>query len=185
MIFYTLLVILAIQRMMELFIAKRNEKWMKKQGAIEVGQTHYKWIVIVHMCFFLSLFIEVQWFQKVVSNWWVWLTLLFVIVQAARVWAISSLGKYWNTKIIILPEADVVLKGPYKFIKHPNYVIVAIEFIVIPLLFHAHITMILFSVLNVAILSVRIPSEEKALKLFTNYETSTQQHRRFIPIKKP
>ncbi|MBM7703258.1 isoprenylcysteine carboxyl methyltransferase family protein [Metabacillus iocasae] len=184
MIFYVLLIMLAVQRVIELIVAKRNEKWMKKQGAIEIGQAHYKWIVIVHMSFFISLFIEVQWFQKAVSNWWIWLTLLFVIVQGARVWAISSLGKYWNTKIIILPEADVVLKGPYRYMKHPNYVIVAMEFIIIPLLFHAYVTLILFSLLNIAVLSVRIPIEEKALRSLTNYEQSTQKYRRFVPIKK-
>ena len=81
-----------------------------------------------------------------------------------RIWCLTSLGKFWNTKIIVLPVLDVVIKGPYKFIRHPNYLIVTIELLVLPLLFSAYFTAIVFSLLNVWMLSVRIPAEEKALK---------------------
>ena len=87
-----------------------------------------------------------------------------------RIWCLTSLGKFWNTKIIILPGADVVIKGPYKFIRHPNYLIVTTELLVLPLLFSAYFTAIVFSILNIWMLSVRIPTEERALKEVTNYK---------------
>jgi len=93
----------------------------------------------------------------------------------------SSLGKYWNTKIIVLPHAQVVRRGPYRYIKHPNYFVVTIEFVVIPLLFEAYFTACLFTILNGLILSIRIPEEEKALKTLTEYEGTFQNCKRFIP----
>ncbi|MDQ0245335.1 methyltransferase [Bacillus fengqiuensis] len=183
MLFYIMLTFIIIQRLLELAVAKRNEKWMREQGAVEIGQSHYKWIVLVHLLFFISLITEVSWMEKRLSSFWVLLAIIFVLTQLGRVWVISSLGRFWNTKILVLPEADVVVKGPYKFLKHPNYVIVALEFLIVPLLFEAYATMALFSLLNILVLSVRIPIEEKALSAFTNYYKATECHSRFLPIK--
>lgn len=82
--------------------------------------------------------------RDVAGLWPIWLT-LFLIAQSGRIWVISSLGKHWNTKIIVVPNAEVVIKGPYKYFKHPNYIIVATEIIVISLLFNAYYTAIFFS----------------------------------------
>ena len=171
MIFILFIAVIAIQRLTELLIAKQNEKRMKERGAIEFGQSHYRWMVSMHLGFFLFLITEVLALKRELSEIWpVWLA-LFLIAQAGRIWAIISLGKYWNTKIIVLPDADIVMKGPYKYLKHPNYLIVATEIIVIPLLFNAYLTAILFTLLNIWMMSVRIPLEERALRTYTEYSS--------------
>ncbi|WP_336864419.1 isoprenylcysteine carboxyl methyltransferase family protein [Peribacillus frigoritolerans] len=171
MIFAIFIILIAIQRLVELYIAKQNEKQLKAGGAIEYGESHYKWMVLMHLSFFIVLIIEVIALERDISGLWpIWLT-LFLIAQSGRIWVIRSLGKHWNTKIIVVPEADVVIKGPYKFLKHPNYIIVATEILVISLLFNAYYTAIIFSLLNVWMMMVRIPLEEKALKEHTEYST--------------
>ncbi|CAN7239503.1 isoprenylcysteine carboxylmethyltransferase family protein [Peribacillus frigoritolerans] len=169
MIFAIFIILIAIQRLVELYIAKQNEKQLKAGGAIEYGESHYKWMVLMHLSFFIVLIIEVFALERDISGIWpIWLT-LFLIVQSGRIWVIRSLGKHWNTKIIVVPDAEVVIKGPYKFFKHPNYIIVATEILVICLLFNAYYTAIIFSLLNVWMMMVRIPLEEKALKEHTEY----------------
>ena len=114
----------------------------ESQGAFEAGAGHYPIMVSMHMAFFISLILEVLVIDRPLSPLWIALLTLFLIAQIARVWCLTSLGKFWNTKIIILPGADVVGKGPYKFIRHPNYVIVATELLVLPLMFSAYFTAI-------------------------------------------
>lgn len=162
-IFYLFFFLLVLQRLFELFLARQNEKWMKERGAVEFGQWHYLLIVAVHVLFFAFYFLEVVLGDKGLSPAWPFLLLLFFFAQLMRIWIISSLGKHWNTKIIVLPGSPLVKKGPYRFFKHPNYAVVAVEFIVIPLLFQAYVTAVLFSLLNLAVLAVRIPAEEEAL----------------------
>lgn len=179
--FWLLFLFLILQRGIELLIARRNEKWLKARGGIEFGQAHYKLLVVMHTSFLLSLLLEVLFFNKTVISIWPAIILLFVITQCLRIWVILSLGHFWNTKIIVLPDASMIKKGPYRWLKHPNYVIVAIEFIIIPLLFQAYITMTIFSLLNVLILSIRIPAEEKVLNRWTTYEKDFEHHSRFFP----
>ncbi|WP_442594405.1 isoprenylcysteine carboxyl methyltransferase family protein [Neobacillus sp. D3-1R] len=180
-VFFLFLVIIILQRLLELIVAKGNEKWMKKQGGIEYGRNHYRFIVGIHSFFFLFFIWEVIYFQKNISAIWPILLLFFVLTQVGRVWALSSLGRYWNTKIIVVPDAEVVVKGPYKYVKHPNYVIVTLEFLIIPLFYQAYLTMFVFSLLNVWILSIRIPEEEKALKEWTPYGATFEKSPRFFP----
>lgn len=170
MFFTIIITIVILQRLVELIIARRNEKWMLRQGAYEAGARHYPLMVVMHIAFFLSLLLEVSIVNRVLSPLWIVLLTLFLIAQVARIWCLTSLGKFWNTKIIILPGANVVKKGPYQFMRHPNYVIVTTELLVLPLLFSAYFTAIVFSLLNLWMLSVRIPAEEKALKKATNYK---------------
>ncbi|CAH0347770.1 isoprenylcysteine carboxylmethyltransferase family protein [Bacillus sp. CECT 9360] len=168
--FWLFISLIVLQRVIELFIAQRNEKWMKKQGALEFGMSHYPWMVLMHIGFFSALILEVTLTGRELNSFWqLWLA-IFLAAQAGRVWVIASLGKYWNTKIIVLPGAELMAKGPYKYIKHPNYLVVAIEIIIISLLFNAYITGILFSLLNVWMMTVRIPEEERALNSLTDYE---------------
>ncbi|MDX5474323.1 MAG: hypothetical protein LPK00_02195 [Bacillaceae bacterium] len=162
--FYTLFLSFVItQRLAELFIARRNEEWMLRNGAKEYFPDHYKYIVMLHVAFLVAFVSEVIIFQHSLSPIWPGLIILFIFTQLLRVWAIKSLGRFWNTKIIILPNAKIVKKGPYKFIRHPNYLIVGLEIILIPLLFQAYVTAIVFTILNAVVLSIRIPLEEKAL----------------------
>lgn len=158
------------QRIIELLVARSNENWIRSQGGYEVGASHYPYMVAIHIGFFISLIIEFIVFKQDVSRFWITLFVVFIILQMMRVWVISSLGRFWNTKILVLPGAHVVKKGPFHFIRHPNYVVVTSELIVIPLMFEAYFTAIVFTLLNVAILSVRIPKEEAALREVTDYK---------------
>ncbi|MEK5037548.1 isoprenylcysteine carboxyl methyltransferase family protein [Sporosarcina sp. FSL K6-3457] len=169
MMFFIIMSIVVLQRLIELFVARRNEKWMRSQGAFEAGAAHYPIMVTMHIAFFVSFLLEVVVLGRTLSPIWIVLLGIFLLTQAARIWCLLSLGKFWNTKIIILPGAAVVRRGPYRWIRHPNYLIVTIELLVLPLLFGAYFTAILYSLLNIWMLSVRIPAEEKALKEVTNY----------------
>ncbi|OEF96680.1 isoprenylcysteine carboxyl methyltransferase family protein [Desulfuribacillus alkaliarsenatis] len=168
-----LLIVVILQRIGELQIAARNEQWMREQGAVEHGKEHYKYIVMMHVLFFVSLLTEVIASGAELATWW-WIPfVLFMLAQALRFWTIRSLGQYWNTKILVIPNAERVNRGPYRFIRHPNYLIVALEIIAIPLIFQAFITAAVFTVLNAWILLyVRIPAEEKALRLLAGEKLS-------------
>ena len=174
MFFYVILAFVIVQRLVELLIAKRNEKSMRAKGAYEVGASHYPFMILLHTSFFISLIIEVIYFKFIVIPDFVLLA-FFGLLQLLRVWCLISLGTFWNTKIIILPGANVVAKGPYAYIRHPNYLVVCLEILVLPLMFQAYITAICFTILNFIILSVRIPIEENALKEATNYTAFMQR----------
>ncbi|CAG9623694.1 isoprenylcysteine carboxyl methyltransferase family protein [Sutcliffiella rhizosphaerae] len=178
-IFFTFVV---SQRIYELLIAKKNEIFMLEHGAIEYGSEHYKYIVSLHVLFLVSFFGEVTALGKYASPIWpIWLT-LFIMTQAIRIWSLYSLGPYWNTKILIIPDAEISMKGPYRFMRHPNYVIVTLEIMLIPLLFQAYMTAVLFTALNLWMLSVRIPIEEQALfEKSKNYDTYMSLRKRFSP----
>ena len=169
MVFFFFISFIVLQRMAELYIAKKNEISMKQKGAIEFGKGHYPFIIMIHSLFFVSLINEVVIFHKELSPSWPFFLVIFLLIQLGRVWALYSLGEFWNTKILVLPNANIVRKGPYRFIKHPNYLIVTAEFLIIPLLFQAYMTAVIFSVLNALVLTIRIRIEEKALKQLTEY----------------
>lgn len=163
MLFNLLIGFVILQRLIELVMAKRNEKWAKEQGGVEFGAGHYKYIVILHAGFFISLISE-SLYRSSVNKWWIFFLFIFLLAQLIRAWSLSSLGKHWNTKIIVIPNSEMVRSGPYRFFKHPNYFVVTIELLVLPLIFNAYITAILFSFLNIMFLMfIRIPIEEKAL----------------------
>lgn len=170
-----------LQRLVELAVARSNERWMKQQGAVEFGAKHYRWMVFVHSLFFLVIIFEKIVFNKGLSIFWPWILGIFLVTQGLRLWAVFSLGRYWNTKILVLPKAKVVKKGPYRFIKHPNYLVVAVELFTVPILFNEYFSAILFTILNVFLLAIRIPEEEKALKQCTNYEENFKGFNRFLP----
>lgn len=152
-------------RIVELIIARENERWMKKRGAIEIGGEHYKWFIFVHSLFFISLLIEVismNHIKMIPFN--TMLFMIFLLAQGGRVWCIYSLGRFWNTKIIVLPKVSLIKKGPYKYVRHPNYIIVFIELLVIPLMFQAYITALLFPFFHLILLTIRLPEEERALR---------------------
>lgn len=174
MIFYIILSIVIVQRLLELVIAKRNEKNMRAQGAYEVGASHYPLMILLHVSFFISLLVEVTTFNLTPSPLFLVFLVMFLCVQGLRVWCLTSLGSFWNTKIIILPGANVVTKGPYKYLRHPNYLVVSMEIALLPLMFEAYFTAICFTILNAIMLSIRIPTEERALKEATNYEQYVQ-----------
>lgn len=159
MYFTVFILLFILQRLSELYIAKRNEKWLLQQGAIEYGQRHYPFIVALHTLFIISLIVEYI-LRDGPSISWLFL-FIFIVILSFKFWALSSLGKYWNTKIYRIPGVYPVKKGPYKFLRHPNYVEVICEIAVIPLVFHLYYTAIAFTILNAIILNIRIGVENK------------------------
>lgn len=163
--FYLLVGFVILQRLLEVAYARSNERLMKQQGAIEAGAGHYKWIVLLHVLFFVSLIVEVEIREPSYESGWLFFLAVFIVAQVLRVWALASLGRFWNTKILVLPGATKVKSGPYRWIPHPNYVVVALEIASLPLIFGAWRTAIVFSIANaLLLLLVRIPAEEKALR---------------------
>ena len=132
------------------------------QGAYEVAAGHYPLIVALHTAWLTGLWYLVV-YRAADSVSWVWLG-VFVILQLLRVWVIATLGPRWTTRIIFLPGAPLVAVGPYRFVSHPNYWVVAAEILVLPLVFGLVWYGIAFSVLNTAVLWIRIRAEDAALK---------------------
>ena len=152
------LAFLVIQRLSELYIARRNSARLLAQGAYEAGAEHYPVMVLLHGAWLVGLALLI-WDQAV--NWW--FAGLYGVLQAFRVWILTSLGARWTTRIIILPGAPLVQRGPYRFVSHPNYILVACEIACAPAIFGLWSFAALFTVLNAAMLYVRITAENKAL----------------------
>lgn len=165
MFFWLILSFIILQRLAELFIAKRNEKRLLAKGAVEYDKGGYKFIVLMHTALFISLIIEKSFFVPDNTPVWGFAFVLFILAQLLRYWAIVSLGEYWNTKILVLKESPLITKGPYRFLNHPNYIAVVTEIAVIPLMFSCYFTAIFFSILNIFVLKRRIKIEEEALNL--------------------
>lgn len=166
------LVVLALvtaQRLGELFLAEHNTRRLRARGAVETGANHYIFIVLLHAAWLAGLWV-LAWDRPINLA----LLLVFMLLQAARVWVIATLGPRWTTRIITLPGAPLVTKGPYRFVSHPNYVVVALEIAVLPLAFGLVEYAVVFTVLNAAMMWVRIRSETGALSAATG-SVSTDQ----------
>src|SRR3972149_7594213 len=161
--FWLFLLFVILQRLTELLIAKRNERTLKAQGGIEFDKNGYRVIVIMHVAFFVSLICEKVFLSRMLNSYWIIFAALFGVAQFLRYWAIKSLGVYWNTKILVLPNHQLINRGPYKYLRHPNYIAVIMELAVIPLLFSCYITPIVFSVINLLLLNRRVRVEEMVL----------------------
>jgi len=162
MVFVFFIAFIVILRIAELLLSKMNELWLLQHGAVEYGKRHYLLIVAMHILFLISLLLEydIQQPSKYSSSF----LIFYLVLLALKVWVISSLGKFWNTKIFHITGFPLIKKGPYKYIKHPNYIIVIAEIAVIPLIFHLFYTAVIFTLLNAILLSVRITEENKALE---------------------
>lgn len=157
---FTLLGLVAVQRIAELFISRRHERVLRAQGAVEHGAGHYPFIVAVHAGWLAALVVWCAVRPPMINPA---LSVLYLLFQPLRVWVIASLGRYWTTRIISLPGAPLVRGGPYRFLKHPNYAVVVLEIAVLPLALGAWPIAVLFSVLNALVLWVRISAENQAL----------------------
>jgi methyltransferase len=155
--------LVAVQRLLELRLSRRNERILRSRGAVERAAGHYKPIVAMHVYWLLSTFVESALRGPDLPAFWPVPLALFLLVQPLRYWAIFSLGEHWNTRILVIPGAKLVRRGPYRYLKHPNYVVVVVEILTFPLIFGAWITALVFSVLNAILLSVRIREENRAL----------------------
>ena len=155
-----ILAFVTLQRVAELALSRANTQRLLAAGAREHAPGHYPLIVAVHLAWLASL-------------WWfapgrpvdVPLLLLFLLLQLGRVWVIRTLGARWTTRIIVLPGAPLVKDGPFRFVSHPNYLIVVGEMAVLPLIFGLWTIALIFSLLNAAVLAIRITAENRALRL--------------------
>jgi len=154
-----IIIAVAVQRLAELMLARRNTRRLLAEGGVEVGAGHYPFFVLLHGSWLIALFLVVP-ADAPVS--WPLLT-LFVLLQTGRVWVIATLGRYWTTRVITIPGAPLVRRGPFRLVRHPNYLIVTGEIAVLPLAFGAVPAAILFSILNAALLAWRIRVEDAAL----------------------
>ncbi len=160
---YIFLSFVLIQRITELVIARRHERILLKLGAVEIDPTGYRIIVAMHAAFFASIVLESLVMNRVPNSHWIILLAIFVAAQLLRYWAIASLGVYWNTKIIVAPDHPAIIRGPYKFMRHPNYAAVITEIAIIPLIFSCYITAAVFTIVNALLILRRIRIESTAL----------------------
>ena len=173
MIWYIALVLATgVERLYELRVSKRNATAAFARGGVEYGQRHFPWMVTLHTGFLLACIAEVVLLDRPFIPGLGWpMLVLALLCQVGRYWVIWALGPQWNTRVIVVPGAGrIERRGPYRFtwLRHPNYIIVAIEGIALPLVHTAWITAIVFTLLNaVLLLGFRIPVENKALRELT------------------
>lgn len=155
---YLIMALVTLQRLAELVIASRNTRHLRALAAVEIGRSHYPVMVALHASWLIVLWLTVGG-QSVIMP----LLAVFVLLQALRVWVLATLGKRWTTRVIVLPGAPLVTGGPFRFLRHPNYCVVIGEIAVLPLTFGLVWVAVVFSLLNAAMLFVRIRSESRAL----------------------
>lgn len=153
-----LLALVTAERLAELWLARRNTKALIADGAVELAPKHYTLIVLLHAFWLAGLWLLGS--DKPVDTFWL---LVFVLLQVLRVWVLATLGKRWTTRIIVLPGRPLVTSGPYRWLTHPNYVVVVGEIAVLPLCLGLPWYAVVFSLANAAILTVRIRAENAAL----------------------
>lgn len=148
-----------LQRLAELWIARRNTERLLANGAVEIGAAHYPYFVVLHASWLAAIVLLTP--DHAAADWR-WLA-VYGLLQGARLWVMLSLGRFWTTRILHLPGAPLVRRGPYRFLRHPNYLIVAGEIAVLPLVFGHWEMALVFSGLNAWLLSERIRQENEAL----------------------
>lgn len=165
MMWYALLIAaVACERLAELVIARRNLAWSLERGGVEVGAGHYPVMVVLHTAFLVGCLAEVMLLDRPFLPALGWSMLAIVVAaQVLRWWCITTLGPRWNTRVVVIPGAPRVNGGPYRLFSHPNYVAVVAEGIALPLVHTAWITALVFTVLNAALLTRRITTENAAL----------------------
>jgi methyltransferase len=163
---FGLAILIALQRLFELRLAAHNRAWTLANGGREFNAGHYPLFFILHTGWLIGWVAEaLRRDGRPGRGWPFWLALLG-LAQGLRYWAIASLGRFWNTRILVIPGRPLVRRGPYRFIRHPNYLAVALELLSVPLIFDARLTALLASLVNaLLLLGIRIPAEETALGL--------------------
>jgi methyltransferase len=163
-VYYLLILAVGIERLVELVVAKRNARWALAHGGKEFGHNHYPVMVVLHTALLLGCVIEVWALHRPFLPWIGWPMLVVVAAsQVLRWWCVTTLGRRWNTRVIVLPKSQLVQSGPYRWIHHPNYVAVVAEGVALPLVHGAWLTAIGFTVANALLLTVRIKVENSAL----------------------
>ncbi len=163
--FFTVVVLLVgLERLAELVVSKRNAAWSLRNGGYETGREHYPVMVLLHTGLLAGMLVE-AWVRRPEVPFALAASMLVLVVasQALRWWCIATLGRRWNTRVIVVPGLPLVRSGPYRFFSHPNYVAVVLEGVALPLVHAAWLTAVVFTVANAALLAVRLRVENTAL----------------------
>jgi methyltransferase len=162
--YYLFILAVAAERLVELVVSRRNAAWSIAQGGREFGRGHYPAMVTMHTLLLVGCVVEVWALHRPFIPWLGWPMLMVVVLSTAlRWWCVSALGKHWNPRLIVIPDAPLVRRGPYRWLRHPNYTAVIAEVTALPLIHSAWLTAIVVTVANAAVLNVRIRTENKAL----------------------
>lgn len=162
---YVLLVVaVGVERLAELVVSTRNARWAFAQGGVEFGHGHYPVMAAMHTALLVACIAEVAVADRPFLPWLGWPMLALVAAsQALRWWCVATLGRQWNTRVIVVPGLPLVSAGPYRWLRHPNYLAVVVEVAALPLVHSAWVTAVVFTAANAAVLAVRIPVEQRAL----------------------
>lgn len=160
--YIVLILAVAVERLAELIVSKRNLAWARSRSGREYGHGHYPFMVVLHTVLLIACLVEATHRSFVPALGWPMLAVV-VLAQVLRWWCITVLGPRWNTRIVVIPGLPLVEAGPYRWLRHPNYVAVVLEGIALPLVHTAWVTAVVFTVLNAGLLLVRISSENAAM----------------------
>ena len=167
--FTVLVALVGLERIVELVVSVRNAAWSRARGGVETGLGHYPFMVVLHTGLLVGALVEAWVRRPEVPAWLSWsMTLLVLASQALRWWCIGTLGRRWNTRVIVVPGLAPVTGGPYRWMRHPNYVAVVVEGVALPMVHASWITAVVFTVLNAGLLAVRIKVEDEALASLPN-----------------
>ncbi len=184
MAYFGLLALIAVERLIEYRLSRRNVAWALGLGGLEFGQRHFRWMILLHAVFLPACALEVWGLGRpFVPALGLPMFAVVVSALALRYAAILTLGRRWNVRVVVIPGEPAVNGGPYRFLRHPNYLAVVLEGIAIPLVHTAWLTALLFTALNTVLLSVRIRCEEAALAEHSDYDRRLTGRRRFVPTR--
>ncbi|MEU6786382.1 isoprenylcysteine carboxylmethyltransferase family protein [Nonomuraea angiospora] len=162
--YLVLIGLVALERLAELAVARRNLAWARSRGGVEYGRRHYPWIVLAHAALLAAAPAEVWLLGRPFVPWLGWPMLAVVVLaQGLRWWCVGTLGRQWNTRVVVVPGLPLVHRGPYRWLRHPNYVAVVAEGLALPLVHSAWLTALAFAAANAVLLTVRVRVEDAAL----------------------
>jgi len=164
-LFALLIAVVAAERLVELVVSQRNARWSRQHGGVETGQAHYPAMVALHAGLLVGSLTEV-WLRDAEVGVGIWAPMLVLVCasQALRWWCIATLGRRWNTRVIVIPGMALEARGPYAWLSHPNYVAVAVEGAALPLVGGAWVTAVVFTMANAVLMTARIRVENEALQ---------------------
>lgn len=181
-LYVVLLALVVVERLFELRLSQHNLDWARERGGVERGGGHFPVMVGLHTLFLVACPLEVWLLDRpLIPALALAMGALLVATMGLRYWAVRTLGRRWTTRVVVVPGLPAVTGGPYRFLRHPNYLAVVLEGIALPLIHTAYLTAALFTVANAALLAVRIPTEEAALAATGDYAEKLGERPRLVP----
>ncbi len=182
--YFGFLAVIAAERLIEVRLSRRNVAWALDRGGLEFGRRHFRWMTLLHALFLPACALEVWGLGRpfVPALGFPMLAIVLSAV-ALRYAAILTLGRRWNVRVVVIPGEPAITGGPYRFVRHPNYLAVVLEGVAIPLVHTAWLTALVFTALNAVLLFVRIRCEEAALAEYSDYTDRLSGRRRFVPTR--